>query len=42
MGRRTRCADGLAYVDPMESRELFAADTPSEQADFMARPQVFG
>jgi pimeloyl-ACP methyl ester carboxylesterase len=35
-----KTADGFAYLDPAQFHEYFAADLPSEQADFMARSQV--
>ncbi|HEY2468420.1 MAG TPA: alpha/beta hydrolase [Terracidiphilus sp.] len=34
-------ADGFTYIDPAQFHEYFAADLSSEQADFMARSQVF-
>jgi pimeloyl-ACP methyl ester carboxylesterase len=36
-----KTADGFTYLDPAQFREYFAADLPAEQADFMARSQVF-
>lgn len=32
--------DGFTYIDPAQFHELFAADLPADQADFMARSQV--
>ena len=32
--------DGFTYIDPAQFHELFAADLPSAQAEFMARSQV--
>jgi pimeloyl-ACP methyl ester carboxylesterase len=36
-----KTADGFTYLDPAQFHEYFAADLPAEQADFMARSQVF-
>jgi pimeloyl-ACP methyl ester carboxylesterase len=36
-----RTPDGFTYLDPAQFREYFAADLPSQQADLMARSQVF-
>src|SRR6202161_1705082 len=33
--------DGFTYLDPAPFHEYFAADVPTELADFMARSQVF-
>jgi pimeloyl-ACP methyl ester carboxylesterase len=39
-GAIKKTPDGFTYIDPAEFHELFAADVPSEQAEFMARSQV--
>jgi pimeloyl-ACP methyl ester carboxylesterase len=36
-----KTADGFTYLDPAQFHEYFAADLSVEQADFMARSQVF-
>jgi len=36
-----KTADGFTYLDPAQFHELFAADLPAQQADLMARSQVF-
>jgi pimeloyl-ACP methyl ester carboxylesterase len=36
-----KTADGFTYLDPVLFHEYFAADLSAEQADFMARSQVF-
>jgi pimeloyl-ACP methyl ester carboxylesterase len=36
-----KTADGFTYLDPAQFHEFFAADLSAEQADFMARSQVF-
>jgi pimeloyl-ACP methyl ester carboxylesterase len=36
-----KTADGFTYLDPAQFHEYFAADVPADQADFMARSQVF-
>jgi pimeloyl-ACP methyl ester carboxylesterase len=36
-----KTADGFTYLDPAQFHEYFAADLSIEQADFMARSQVF-
>ncbi|WP_263379428.1 alpha/beta fold hydrolase [Granulicella paludicola] len=36
-----RTPDGFTYLDPAQFREYFAADLSSQQADLMARSQVF-
>jgi len=36
-----KTSDGFTYLDPAQFHEYFAADLPTEQADFMARAQVF-
>lgn len=33
--------DGFTYIDPSQFHALFAADLPADQAEFMARSQVF-
>jgi pimeloyl-ACP methyl ester carboxylesterase len=40
-GAMKKTADGFTYIDPAQFHEYFAADLSSEQADFMARSQVF-
>jgi pimeloyl-ACP methyl ester carboxylesterase len=40
-GEIKRTTDGFTYLDPARFRDYFAADLSSEQADFMARSQVF-
>lgn len=39
-GAIKKTPDGFTYIDPAQFHELFAADVPGEQADFMARSQV--
>jgi pimeloyl-ACP methyl ester carboxylesterase len=40
-GAIKKTADGFTYIDPARFHEYFAAVLSSEQADFMARSQVF-
>jgi pimeloyl-ACP methyl ester carboxylesterase len=40
-GAIKKTADGFTYIDPAQFHEYFAADLSSEQADLMARSQVF-
>ena len=40
-GAIKKTADGFTYLDPAQFHEYFAADVSKEQADFMARSQVF-
>src|SRR5205807_2552348 len=40
-GAIKKTADGFTYLDPAQFHEYFAADLSAEQADFMARSQVF-
>jgi pimeloyl-ACP methyl ester carboxylesterase len=40
-GAIKKLADGFTYIDPAQFHEYFAADLPADQADFMARSQVF-
>jgi pimeloyl-ACP methyl ester carboxylesterase len=35
-----KTADGFTFLDPAKFHEYFAADVPTEQAEFMARSQV--
>jgi pimeloyl-ACP methyl ester carboxylesterase len=39
-GAIKKTPDGFTYIDPAQFHELFAADLPSAQAEFMARSQV--
>src|SRR5277367_1327596 len=38
-GAIRKTPDGFTYIDPEQFHELFAADLPLEQTDFMARSQ---
>jgi pimeloyl-ACP methyl ester carboxylesterase len=40
-GAIKKTPDGFTYIDPAQFHEYFAADLATEQADFMARSQVF-
>jgi pimeloyl-ACP methyl ester carboxylesterase len=39
-GAIKKTPDGFTYIDPARFHELFAADLPASQAEFMARAQV--
>ena len=39
-GAIKKTPDGVAYIDPAQFHELFAADLPADRAAFMARSQV--
>jgi pimeloyl-ACP methyl ester carboxylesterase len=39
-GAIKKTPDGFTYIDPAQFHELFAADLPGAQAEFMARSQV--
>jgi len=40
-GAIKKTPDGFTYIDPAQFHEYFAADLPVDQAEFMARSQVF-
>ena len=40
-GAIKKTPDGFTYIDPTQFHELFAADLPAGQSEFMARAQVF-
>ena len=40
-GAMKKTPDGFTYIDPAQFHEYFAADLPVDQAEFMARSQVF-
>jgi pimeloyl-ACP methyl ester carboxylesterase len=39
-GAIKKAPDGFTYIDPAQFHELFAADLPDDQAEFMAHSQV--